>query len=138
MRRGRCCSHLVRKVQLLLPVLADCFAKSRLVVAGSATMQMTGSKMWGHVGHGARGEGVLMPERLVAPHMILLLVRVVMVLLRLTMVLLLLLLLRIRLLKFVCHARLHISLMARPAVHHHMLALLVILTEHTIRVMRCL
>lgn len=75
-----------------------------------------------------------MPERLVAPHMVLLLVGVVMKLLRLTMVLLL----RIRLLEFICDTRLQISLMARPAIHHHMLALLVSLTKHAVRVMRSL
>lgn len=94
-------------------------------------MQMTGSKMWGNIGHGARGESVLMPESLVGPYMILLLLRLVMVLLRLTM-----LLLRIVLLEFVCHGCLHISLVARSTVHHHMLVLLVGLTKHSVRVVR--
>ena len=72
-----------------------------------------------------------MSECLVAPRMILLLVMIVLMLLRLTMMLL-----RIRLLEFVGHARLHISLMARPAIDHHMLALLLIMTKYAVRVMR--
>lgn len=33
-----------------------------------------------------------------------------------------------------CHIHLHIPLMHSPSIHHHMLALLVRLVEHTVRV----
>lgn len=74
------------------------------------------------------------------PTMILLLLRVVMMMVRLLLmgVVVLLglsvMLLLCRMLKFSGHVHLHVPLMTRPSIHHDLMALLVSLAEHSVRI----